>query len=122
LYPHSPAIFLSLQDPYIGLAKRSATISAYNIYILRLLMSAVYIYAAIAKMNYDWMVLAMPLTHWLPKRTGLYEGRIPDAYSHLFDTLMESRLVAQFMSVTGMLYDLLIPALFSAGGHWRNLG
>jgi Vitamin K-dependent gamma-carboxylase len=114
--------FSRLQDPYIGLAKRSSTIAAYNIYILRLLMAAVYIYAAIAKMNYDWMVLAMPLTHWLPKRVGLYEEKIPDVYSHLFDTLMESRLVAQFMSVTGMLYDLLIPALFSAGGHWRNLG
>lgn len=85
-------------------------------------MSAVYVYAAIAKMNYDWMVLAIPLTHWLPKRIGKFEGDIPDNLSNMFDNLMDSKLVAQFMSVTGMLYDLLIPALFSAGGLWRNLG
>jgi hypothetical protein len=110
-------------DPYLGLAqKKKSTIAAYNIYVFRLLMSAVYIYAAVAKINYDWLVLGVPLIHWLPKRTGKYDGRIPDVYSQFFDTLMSSRSVAHFMSVTGMLYDLLIPALFSAGGHWRNLG
>lgn len=85
-------------------------------------MSAVYIYAAIAKMNYDWMVLAVPLIHWLPKRIGKFEGEISDSLSNMFDSLMDSKIAAQFMSVTGMLYDLLIPALFSAGGQWRNLG
>jgi vitamin K-dependent gamma-carboxylase len=86
-------------------------------------MSAVYIYAAIAKMNYDWLFLAIPLTHWLPKRIGKFEDTSVSPFlSHLFDTAMDSKLVAQFMSVTGMLYDLLIPVLFSLGGFWRIIG
>lgn len=66
---------------------------------VKLLLGIVYFYAGLAKLNYDWLVQAMPLKIWLP---GRYD--IP-----LIGHLLEQDWVAYAFSWSGMIYDLLIP-------------
>mgnify|MGYP001170381907 CR=1 FL=1 len=68
---------------------------------IKLLISIVFIYAAIAKMNSDWLFKAMPLKIWL---TSNYD--LP-----LLGDLFQKKWIHYFMSWSGMVYDLLIPFL-----------
>jgi hypothetical protein len=108
-------------DVLLGLRKPSKTIAAYNVLGIRLAMAAVYCYGGIAKVNEDWLLHAVPLRMWLPKRIGMYRHWwAPAAY--LFDVMMGSYWVALAMSWIGFLYDLLVPFLFMAGGKLRAFG
>tara|TARA_Y100000994_G_C15702959_1_gene446008 strand:+ start:2831 stop:4207 length:1377 start_codon:yes stop_codon:yes gene_type:complete len=70
--------------------------------IIKLLIGIVYIYAAIAKINSDWLFSAMPLKIWIASK---YHFPI------FGNTLLQEDWLYYFMSWTGMFYDLLIPFL-----------
>lgn len=71
-----------------------------NFYILlpKLQLAIVYIFAGVAKLNYDWLINALPLKIWLP------------AHSHLpiIGSLLNYEIVAYLFSWFGALYDLFI--------------
>lgn len=69
--------------------------------IIQLQLALVYFYAGIAKLNYDWLMEALPLRIWLPPN-----GHIP-----VVGFLFEKVWVAYFFSWFGAIYDLSIPFL-----------
>ncbi|MBF4983196.1 HTTM domain-containing protein [Nonlabens mediterrranea] len=77
------------------------SIPRWTIDSIKLLLSIVYVYAGLAKLNSDWLLKAMPLKIWLPSK---YD--IP-----FLGDLMQQEWVHYTFSWTGMLYDLLIPFL-----------
>jgi hypothetical protein len=76
-------------------------IPRYNIFIIKLMLTIVYFYAGLAKLNSDWLINAMPLKIWLPSRYDL----------PLLGSFFQMEWVHYAMSWSGMLYDLLIPFL-----------
>lgn len=66
---------------------------------IRLLLSLVYFYAGLAKLNSDWLLNAMPLRLWLPARNDL------PVIGPWFNELW----VAYAFSWFGCLYDLTVP-------------
>ncbi len=76
-------------------------IPQWNVDILKLFLAIVYIYAGAAKLNYDWMVNAMPLSIWLPSKFD-----IP-----FLGSIMDERWVHYLFSWGGALYDLSIVFL-----------
>lgn len=73
----------------------------YFLFLLQLQMFVVYLFAGIAKLNYDWLIEAQPLKLWLP------------AFSHypIIGKYMEQDWVAYLFSWFGCVYDLLIGFL-----------
>jgi len=69
---------------------------------LKLLLSVVYIFSGLAKLNSDWLIKAMPLKIWLPSKFDL---------PLIGQNLMQLEWVHYAMSWGGMFYDLLIPFL-----------
>lgn len=69
---------------------------------VKLLISIVYIYAGLAKINSDWLFKAMPLKIWLPSKYDL---------PFIGNSLMQQNWFHYAMSWSGMFYDLLIPFL-----------
>lgn len=76
-------------------------IPQWTIDAVKLLLSIVYFYAGLAKLNSDWLLKAMPLKIWLPAK---YD--IP-----LLGMFMQQEWFHYAMSWSGMLYDLTIPFL-----------
>lgn len=72
---------------------------------LRLQVACVYVFAALAKFNTDWLFDAQPLTIWLAARTDL-----PG-----FGAWLDTPGLAHVMSWGGFLYDLTIVGWLS----WR---
>jgi len=68
---------------------------------IKLLLSIVYFYAGLAKLQRDWMVDAMPLKMWLPSK---YD-------TPLLGDLMQENWIHYAFSWGGAAYDLLIPFL-----------
>lgn len=77
------------------------SIPAWVIAIFKLQMIVVYFYAGIAKLNYDWLIEAMPLRIWLPSKADL----------PVIGSLLDQLWVAYFFSWFGAIYDLTIPFL-----------
>lgn len=67
-----------------------------NIFKLQLLL--VYLFAGISKINYDWLIAAMPLRIWLPA-----ENHLP-----VIGKMLTQLWVAYAFSWFGMLFDLLV--------------
>lgn len=67
----------------------------------QLLLSLVYFYAGIAKINYDWLIQAQPLAIWLPARSDM----------PLIGGLFQYEITAYIFCWAGMIYDLTIPFL-----------
>ncbi|MDM9580083.1 HTTM domain-containing protein [Nostoc sp. GT001] len=82
----------ALQRPAIY----SDTIPAWPIWLLRTQIGIVYFYAAIAKMNSDWLLHAEPMKMWLSSRTDF-------------------PLIGQYFTETSMVY------LLSYGGFFLDL-
>ena len=80
--------------------KQYATVPNWTIDSIKLLLSIVYVYAGLAKLNSDWLLKAMPLKIWLPSKYDL---------PLIGETLMQQNWFHYAMSWSGMLYDLLIP-------------
>ncbi|MTJ07826.1 HTTM domain-containing protein [Anabaena sp. UHCC 0204] len=84
----------------------SDTIPAWPIWLLRVQIGIVYFYAAIAKINPDWLLHAQPMTMWLSSRTD---------FPIIGQYFTESWMV-YLLSYGGFLLDLLVfPCLL-----WRR--
>ncbi|NQY05252.1 MAG: HTTM domain-containing protein [Flavobacteriaceae bacterium] len=99
-------IFLPLNkafsiDSYFS-KKTYKKIPVWTINSIKLLISIVYFYAGIAKVNSDWLGKAMPLKIWLPSKYDL---------PLIGDSLMQQEWFHYAMSWSGMLYDIAIPFL-----------
>ena len=82
--------------------KKTLHVPSWTIDCLKLLLAIVYLYAGLAKINYDWLIEAMPLKLWL---TSKYDLPL------IGDYFMQQIWVHYAMSWGGMLYDLTIPFL-----------
>ncbi len=69
--------------------------------ILKFQIACVYFFAGIAKINYSWLIEAMPLKLWLPA-----QNNIP-----FIGNLFTQTWVAYAFAWIGMMYDLSIPFL-----------
>jgi hypothetical protein len=69
---------------------------------IKIMLTVVYLYAGLAKINSDWLLKAMPLKIWLPSKYDL---------PFLGENLMQQNWFHYAMSWSGMFYDLLIPFL-----------
>lgn len=85
------------RNPRIAFQK----IPSWTIDILKMLLSIVYFYAGLAKLNSDWLFEAMPLKIWLPNNSNL----------SIIGSLLNENWVHYAFSWTGMIYDLSIPFL-----------
>jgi len=79
-----------------------AKIPKWTIDSIKILISIVYIYAGLAKINSDWLLKAMPLKIWLPSKYDI---------PLIGDFLLQQEWVHYLMSWSGMIYDLSIPFL-----------
>lgn len=74
------------------------TVSRWCIGIFKLQIAIVYIYAGLAKLNYDWLFRALPLAIWLPARTS-----VP-----VIGFIFKYKITAYLFSWMGMLFDTFI--------------
>ena len=77
------------------------TVPRFYVLLPQLQMFTVYLFAGIAKLNYDWLFEAQPLKTWLPAFS----------HFHIIGGLMEKDWVAYFFSWFGCIYDLAIGFL-----------
>ena len=75
-------------------------IPKWSIDSIKLLVSIVYIYAGLAKINSDWLLKAMPLKIWLPSKYDI---------TLIGDYLLQQEWVHYLMSWSSMIYDISIP-------------
>lgn len=99
-------IFLPLHrngsiDAYLFPNIRSRKVPFYTIFIIQLQLGIVYFFAGIAKLKYDWLFEAQPLSIWLNSR------EVMPLLGGLFTTTWFPFL----MSWAGALYDLSIAFL-----------
>ncbi|WP_246416182.1 HTTM domain-containing protein [Neolewinella aquimaris] len=71
----------------------------WSVYVFPLLMGLVYFFGGINKINYDWLIEAMPLHLWLERRSGM----------PVLGPLFALKSTAYVMAWGGMLLDLLAP-------------
>jgi hypothetical protein len=88
-------------DVALGWVKPVNKVAAWTIGLLMFQLGVVYCLAGIAKLNYDWLVEAMPLAIWLPTQ----------AHLPVLGPLMEWWASPHLFSWFGALYDLSIPFL-----------
>lgn len=78
---------------------KNAVIPAWVIFLFKFQISIVYIYAGLAKINYDWLFNALPLKIWLPAHYDL----------PVIGVLFTYKITPYIFSWAGMLYDCTIP-------------
>ncbi len=88
-------------DSMINPSIKRTHIPLWMIGTIRLQLAMVYFFAGLAKLNYDWMMNALPMKIWLPAKTHL----------PIVGPFMYEDSVAYFFSWFGAFYDLFI-ALF----------
>ena len=67
--------------------------------VVRVMITILYVYAGLAKLNADWLLQAQPLRTWLPAKNNL----------PIIGPLFNEVWVAYLFSWFGCLYDLTIP-------------
>jgi hypothetical protein len=77
---------------------RQETVSRWCIGIFKLQIAIVYVYAGLAKINYDWLFRALPLAIWLPAKTS-----VP-----IIGFIFKYKATAYLFSWIGMLFDTFI--------------
>jgi hypothetical protein len=93
-----PANGFASLDVKFNLRKPLSHVPAWNINILKFQIFLVYFYAGLAKLNYDWLVNALPLKIWLPAN-----DKIP-----FLGSLFAHEYAPYIFSWGGMLYDTFI--------------
>lgn len=73
-------------------------VPAWTTGIIRLQLGLVYFFAGLAKLNYDWLIEALPMKIWLPAKS----------YLPVVGPLMYKEWVAYLFSWFGAVYDLFI--------------
>lgn len=95
LVPANRAFSLDvLRKPAISRSK----ISRWTIFIFQLQLGIVYFHAGIWKVNYDWLVNALPLKIWIPANDQL----------PLIGWIFQQKITPYLFSWAGMLYDVSI--------------
>lgn len=106
----------------------SDTVPGWTITAIKLQLAIVYTYAGLAKINYDWLILALPLKIWAPANDQLpligemftwkitpyvfsWAGMIYDCTIVLFLAVKRTRLAAYisvvvFHTITGMMFQI----------------
>jgi hypothetical protein len=72
--------------------------SLWTIGVFKFQLAIVYVFAGIAKLEYDWLILAQPLKIWLQAHRDM----------PVFGTLLSKEWVAYFFSWFGCIYDMFI--------------
>lgn len=85
-------------DVWFNLKKQLYFVQAWQINLIKFQIALVYIYAGFAKINYDWLINALPLKIWLPAN-----DKIP-----LLGSLFAHPYAPHVFSWGGMLYDTFI--------------
>lgn len=85
-------------DVLIKPAIKKFTIPAYTVWVIRLQLAIVYLFAGISKINYDWLIEAMPLRTWLPA----------NAHLPVIGPYLDEVWMAYLFSWAGCIYDLFI--------------
>lgn len=70
----------------------------WTINVFKVQIAIVYIYAGLAKINYDWLIEALPLKIWLPAKTSL----------PLIGWMFKYEITPYLFSWFGMLFDTFI--------------
>ncbi|MEM6361254.1 MAG: HTTM domain-containing protein [Bacteroidota bacterium] len=77
--------------------------------IFKFQIAIVYIFAGLAKINYDWLIRALPLSIWLPAKTS-----VP-----IIGPIFQYKFTAFLFSWAGMLFDtFIIFALLVKKTRW----
>lgn len=77
---------------------RQKKVSRWCVDIFKVQIAIVYFYAGIAKINYDWLFRALPLSIWLPAKTS-----VP-----IIGFIFKYKMTAYLFSWMGMLFDTFI--------------
>lgn len=85
-------------DVKTGLVDAVSKVPAISINIIKFQLGLVYLMAGLAKLNYDWIILAMPLKIWLPAQDS-----IP-----VIGWFFAQEWTAYLFSWAGAFYDLTI--------------
>ncbi|MBL7699427.1 MAG: HTTM domain-containing protein [Chitinophagaceae bacterium] len=85
-------------DVMLKIAKPAEFVPSWTIGIIRFQMAVVYIFAGLAKLNYDWLIEAQPMRIWLPAKSHL----------PVIGGLLYKTWIAYFFSWFGAIYDLFI--------------
>ena len=85
-------------DVYFKMVRSSAVVPAWTVNIIRFQLAVVYIFAGLAKLNYDWLIEAQPMKTWLPAKSHL----------PVIGPLLYKEWVAYLFSWFGAAYDLFI--------------
>ncbi|QQR92016.1 MAG: HTTM domain-containing protein [Myxococcales bacterium] len=93
-------------DAWLFPKLREDRVAAWTIYLLRFQIALVYLYAALAKVNSDWLLYAQPLGLWMGARTHL----------PIIGPFLGAPWVAYLLSWAGFLYDASIVFWLS----WRR--
>ena len=96
-----PANAYASVDAALGKNKTFSHVPRWTILSVKVLLSMVYFYAGLAKLNSDWLVHATPLKIWLSTKSHL----------PLIGAWMTQEWFHYAMSWMGALYDLSIPLL-----------
>ncbi len=94
-------------------SKSCPTVKSYMLFLLKFQLILVYFYAGIAKINYDWLILAMPLKIWLPANSDM----------PILGSIFTYETTAYLFSWAGMLFDIFVGffLLFSSTRIWAWL-
>lgn len=90
-------LLIFIPQPYQDQEKRWL-LPFWAVWIFRFQLAVVYIFAGIAKINYDWLILALPLKIWLPA-----QDKLP-----LVGYFLKLNITAYLFAWGGMLYDCFI--------------
>ena len=85
-------------DTHFKFVQSSETVPAWTVGIIRFQLAIVYIFAGLAKLNYDWLIEAQPMKTWLPAKSHL----------PVIGTFLYKEWVAYLFSWFGAAYDLFI--------------
>ena len=85
-------------DVYFKRVTPVDVVPMWTVGIIRFQLAVVYIFAGLAKLNYDWLIEAQPMKIWLPAKSHL-----PIIGPYLYETW-----VAYMFSWFGAAYDLFI--------------
>lgn len=88
-------------DTYRNPQQGRNKVPQWTIFSIKLMLSIVYFYAGLAKLNSDWLWNAMPLKIWLPSNSEM----------PIIGPLLKETSFIYFMSWAGAVYDLIIPFL-----------
>jgi len=90
-------------DAFLWPSIKRGSIPFWVIGALRLQVGIVYFFAGVAKLNYDWLFRAEPLSTWF----------VPFTKMPVVGKLFSFKLTAYLFSWGGVIYDLSVPLLLS---------